>query len=118
MIILLLSMSLHAFFGIAIMMMKEPLGAAWFGLVQPPWLVDLVRDTYTAGGIAWALGEIPTLIVMVVLSIQWARSDDRLARRLDRAADRDGDADLRAYNEQLARLAARDAQHERRSETQ
>jgi putative copper resistance protein D len=117
MIILLLSMSLHAFFGIAIMMMKEPLGAAWFGLVQPPWLADLVRDTYTAGGIAWALGEIPTLIVMVVLSIQWARSDDRLARRLDRAADRDGDADLRAYNEQLARLAARDAQHGRHSET-
>lgn len=115
MIILLLSLALHGFFGIAIMMMSEPLGAAWYGQVQPPWLTDPVADTYTAGGIAWALGELPTMIVMVALSIQWARSDERTARRLDRAADRDDDAELKAYNAQLARLAARDAASQRPS---
>ncbi len=111
-IVLLLSLALHAFFGIALMMMTEPLGQEWYGLIQPPWLTDPAADTYTAGGIAWALAEIPTLIVMVALSIQWARSDERLARRIDRAADRDGDAELRAYNARLARMAQRDAELE------
>lgn len=112
MIILLVSLSLHGFFGIALMMMVEPLAQSWYGLVEPPWLLDPMRDTYTAGGIAWALGELPTLIVMVALSIQWARSDEKTARRLDRAADRDGDAELKAYNARLARLARRDAADE------
>jgi len=109
MIILLLSLALHGFFGVAIMMMSEPLAQSWYGLVQPPWLIDPLQDTYTAGGIAWALGELPTLIVMVALSIQWARSDDRAAKRFDRAADRDGDAELKAYNARLAKLAEREA---------
>jgi cytochrome c oxidase assembly factor CtaG len=107
MIILLVSLALHGFFGIALMMMADPIAVEWFGSVAPPWLTDAARDTYTAGGIAWALGEIPTLIVMVALSVQWARSDERLARRIDRAADRDGDAELRAYNDRLRRLAVR-----------
>ena len=58
--------------------------------------------------LAWAIGEIPTLMIALVLVVQWARSDDREARRHDRAADRDGDADLAAYNSMLAKLAARD----------
>ncbi len=44
---------------------------------------------------------------MVALSVQWARSDERMARRLDRAADRDGDAELHAYNDRLRQLAVR-----------
>ena len=66
-------------------------------------------DTEFGGQIAWGISEIPTLIVLVALSWQWSRSDDKEARRLDRKADRDGDADLVAYNAQLARLAKRDA---------
>ena len=109
MIILLVSLALHGFFGVALMMMVDPIAQGWFGPIAPPWLTDPGYDTYVAGGIAWALGELPTLIVMVALSIQWARSDDRTARRLDRAADRDGDAELRAYNERLHRMAERSA---------
>jgi putative copper resistance protein D len=109
MILLLASLAIHGLFGMIVMMMTEPLGAAWYSQVQPPWLIDPQYDTYVAGGIAWALGELPTLIVLVALSVQWARSDERLQRRLDRAADRDGDADLKAYNARLARLAERDA---------
>jgi hypothetical protein len=40
--------------------------------------------------------------------VQWARSDERTARRLDRAADLDDDADLTAYNAMLSELARRD----------
>ena len=107
MIVLLLSLSLHGFFGVFLMMAAEPLAQSWYGLVTPPWLTDPLQDTYLAGGIAWAFGEIPTIIVMIALAIQWARSDERLARRLDRQADRDDDAELRAYNERLQALQRR-----------
>lgn len=48
------------------------------------------------------------MIVMLALLVQWARSDRRTAKRLDRAADRDDDAELAAYNAMLAQLAGRD----------
>ena len=107
-ILLLVFVSLHAFFAVAIMMSTQPLGAEWFGLVQPPWITDTLQDTVDAGGVAWAIGELPALIVMVVVAVQWARSDEREARRRDRRADRAGDAELDAYNERLAALARRD----------
>ena len=46
---------------------------------------------------------------MLALLIQWQRSDRRTATRLDRAADRDHDADMAAYNAMLAELARRDS---------
>jgi rhodanese-related sulfurtransferase len=36
--------------------------------------------------------------------VQWSRSDARDAKRKDRQADRDGDAELNAYNKHLASL--------------
>ncbi|MGO4756382.1 hypothetical protein AB4212_48600, partial [Streptomyces sp. 2MCAF27] len=64
---------------------------------------------YNAGAIAWATGDIPVLFTTVILAIQWVRSDQREARRIDRRIDR-GDADdpLAAYNAYLAGLHARD----------
>jgi putative copper resistance protein D len=52
---------------------------------------------------------VPLVIVLIALLVQWTRSDRRTAKRLDRAADRDDDADLAAYNAMLAQLAKRDA---------
>jgi putative copper resistance protein D len=49
------------------------------------------------------------VVVMIALLIQWRRSDQRTAKRLDRAADRDDDAELTAYNAMLAELAKRDS---------
>jgi putative copper resistance protein D len=49
------------------------------------------------------------VVVMIALLIQWRRTDQRTARRLDRAADRDDDAELNAYNAMLAELAKRDS---------
>jgi hypothetical protein len=45
---------------------------------------------------------------LIALLIQWRRCDQRTAKRLDRAADRDDDAELNAYNAMLAELAKRD----------
>jgi cytochrome c oxidase assembly factor CtaG/putative copper export protein len=103
------SLPLHAFFGVELMSARRVLGAAYYRSLGLSWHTDLLGDQRLGGGIAWAAGEIPLVIVMIALLVQWARSDERTARRLDRAADRDEDADLAAYNAMLAELARRDA---------
>ena len=107
--LLLATIAIHSFFAIALMQSETALGASWYTIVRPPWLVDLLADSELAGQIAWGLGEIPTLAMIIVVAVGWSRSDAREAKRLDRKADRDGDADLRAYNEQLAALSSRDS---------
>ncbi|MFV0254053.1 MAG: cytochrome c oxidase assembly protein [Beutenbergiaceae bacterium] len=102
------TMAAHAFFGLALMNTTELLAADYYGALGLPWGVDALADQRDAGEIAWGIGEIPAVAIAVVLAIRWSRDDERLARRTDRAADRDGDADLAAYNAMLAGLAAAD----------
>ncbi|HEY3995239.1 MAG TPA: cytochrome c oxidase assembly protein [Mycobacterium sp.] len=99
------SLPLHAFFGVILMGTRKVLGADYYRSLGLSWHTDLLGDQRLGGGIAWAAGELPLVIVMLALLVQWARSDKRTARRLDRAADRDDDADLTAYNAMLAELA-------------
>jgi putative copper resistance protein D len=106
--IVLVGLSLHAFFAIAIMQSSEPIGVDWYIQVQPPWIPSLLADTTAGGSVAWALGEVPTLFLLIIVAVMWSRNDTRLARQLDRSADRDHDADLKAYNEQLRALNDRD----------
>ena len=102
------SLPLHAFFGVVLMGTREVLGAAYYRSLGLPWHTDLLGDQRLGGGIAWAAGELPLVIVMIALLVQWARSDKRTARRVDRAAELDDDADLTAYNAMLAELARRE----------
>jgi putative copper resistance protein D len=106
--IVLVGLSLHAFFAIAIMQASEPIGVDWYIQVQPPWITDLLADTKAGGSIAWALGEVPTLFLLIIVAVMWFRTDTRLARQIDRAADRDGDAELKAYNARLNSLNEQD----------
>jgi putative copper resistance protein D len=107
-------MAMHAFFGIAIMMQEGLMIAEWFGSMGRTWGATPLEDQYTGGGIAWSIGEIPTLILAITVAIQWSRSDDRETKRRDRHADRTGDAELEAYNARLAALAERDAKAQSR----
>ena len=102
------SLPLHAFFGVLLMGTKEVMGADYYRSLGLSWHTDLLGDQRLGGGIAWAAGELPLVIVMLALLVQWARSDDRIARRLDRAADLDDDAELVAYNAMLSELSHRD----------
>lgn len=47
------------------------------------------------------------MLVLIALMYQWYHSEQRAAKRSDRAADRDGDQELAAYNSYLASLRAR-----------
>src|SRR5690625_131689 len=102
------TMAFHAFFGVAIMSSSELFVAGWFGLMGRPWGGTALEDQVVGGGITWAIGELPTVFLAILTVTQWAKSDARAARRYDRAAARDGDAELKAYNEMLAAQAARD----------
>ncbi len=102
------SLPFHAFFGVVLMSTNTVLGESFYKSLQLYWHTDLLGDQRLGGGIAWAAGEVPLVVVMAALLIQWRRSDERTAKRLDRAADRDEDADLAAYNAMLAALAKRD----------
>ena len=68
-------------------------------------LAHLEAPEQLAGMIAWGIGELPTVVLAMMVTWDWLRSDTRDAKRHDRKADRDGDAELAAYNEHLARLA-------------
>ena len=102
------SLPLHAFFGVLLMGTRKVIGGDYYRLLGLSWHTDLLGDQKLGGAIAWAAGELPLVIVMLALLVQWARSDDRTARRLDRAAELDDDADLVAYNAMLAELSRRD----------
>jgi len=99
------SLPLHAFFGVVLMGTKAVLAGDFYKSLQLPWHTDLLADQRLGGGIAWSAGEVPLVLVLIALFVQWRRSDQRTAVRLDRAADRDDDADLAAYNNMLAKLA-------------
>jgi cytochrome c oxidase assembly factor CtaG len=103
--LLLASMPFHAFFGVALLGADTVIGARFFGDLALPWVPDLLRDQSLGGGIAWAAGEVPLLVVIIALLIQWSRHDRVEGERHDRRADRDGDAELTAYNAMLADLA-------------
>ena len=69
------------------------------------WLPETLGDQRAAGAITWGFGEIPALIVLIALVVQWSRSDERESRRRDR---KQTDPELEAYNAYLEALAERD----------
>ncbi|TWH18381.1 putative copper resistance protein D [Prauserella rugosa] len=99
------SMPFHAFFGVTLMNMQTVIGEPFYRGLDLPWVDNLLIDQRTGGGIAWATGEIPVVIVMIALLIQWARADDREARRRDRREDATNDQELAAYNAMLKQLS-------------
>lgn len=110
------SVPFHAFFGVALMSANDVIGGQFYRGLALPWVPDPLRDQQLGGGLAWASGEIPLLLVVIALLVQWSRLDERSARRDDRRADADGGSDLAAYNAMLHRLATGDAPSVVRSE--
>ncbi len=108
-LLLLATMGFHAFFGVAIMGGTGLLAADYFGNLGRTWGPSALLDQQTGGAVAWGIGEVPTLLVAIGVAVMWSRSDARESKRTDRAADRNNDADLTAYNDMFAKLAERDA---------
>jgi putative copper resistance protein D len=103
-VILFVTISFHAFFGVSLTGSEQLLAPDFFAQVNLPWGPPPLADQHRAGEIAWGIGEAPTLVLAVIVAVQWFRRDAVETRRRDRQADRDGDAELKAYNEHLRRL--------------
>ncbi|MFZ9797268.1 MAG: cytochrome c oxidase assembly protein [Candidatus Nanopelagicales bacterium] len=56
-----------------------------------------MTDQQLGGGIAWGFGEIPTIIVLLILVYQWASRDEKQAKRVT-------DKEIDDYNEYLKSL--------------
>jgi cytochrome c oxidase assembly factor CtaG/putative copper export protein len=104
------TMAFHAFFGLGLMAERSLLLADWYGAMGRTWGVDPLADQQEGGAIAWGIGELPTIVLTLIVVWQWSRSDNRERKRLDRASDRTGNKDLSDYNEMLKRLSEADTQ--------
>ncbi|PPF87542.1 cytochrome c oxidase assembly protein [Pseudoclavibacter sp. RFBJ3] len=102
------AMPFHAFFGVILMSMPTIIAENFYRYLDLPW-ADLRASQYMGGGVAWAGGELPLLLVIISLSIQWSRQDAREAKRKDRHFDTGRDDEFEAYNRMLQRLTDRQA---------
>jgi cytochrome c oxidase assembly factor CtaG len=107
-LLLLATMAFHAFFGLALMEGDGLLLSDWYGATGRDWGQSAIDDQRTGGGIAWSIGELPTIAIALIVAVQWSRSDKKESTRLDRKADRTNDAELGEYNAMLEKLAGRD----------
>lgn len=107
-IVLFATIAFHAFFGVAMISGTTLLAPDFFTTIDIPWIDDPLEDQRNGGAVAWAIGELPSLLLALLVATQWFRTDQAEGVRRDRHADRDGDAELVAYNERLARLAEHD----------
>jgi len=113
MIVMIVVMPLHSFFAISLMAMSTVLAEDFYAALQRPYAIDLLADQHLGASIGWASGDVPMLIVMIAMFVQWVGADEREARRVDRAQDRavatgQGTDQLAEYNAYLASLARRD----------
>lgn len=109
-LVLLITMAFHAFFGLSLMQSAALIAPDWWHALGQSDDAALLADQQMGGGITWGAGDIPALLIGLTLIIQWVRSDAKETKRKDRQADRDDDAELKAYNERLAALAKKDAE--------
>jgi len=99
------TLAFHAFFGLSLMSGSGLLLADWYGAMGRTWGVDPLSDQQNGGAIAWGIGELPAAVLTIIVSVQWFKSGEREAKRLDRASDRSGNKDIEDYNAYLERLS-------------
>ena len=107
-------MVFHAFIGVAMTSSTGLMQADWFGNMGRPWGPDALADQQIGGAVMWGIGEFPTVAMAVTVAVLWALDDRKVAERYDRKAERDGDAELAAWNQMYSNLADQEDRHGRR----
>ncbi|SEE14694.1 cytochrome c oxidase assembly protein [Ruania alba] len=100
------AMPFHAFFGVILMSSTEIIAENFYRSLALPW-ADLQSAQYLAGGVAWAGGELPLLIVIIALGVQWSRQDAKDAHHTNRHFDTGRADEFDQYNRMLEQLAHR-----------
>ncbi|MDO4631120.1 MAG: cytochrome c oxidase assembly protein [Corynebacterium sp.] len=106
---LVFSMPVHLYFGVYLMQLSQILAEDFYRSLHLPWEIDLLHDQDVGGGIAWASGSFPLVVVFGALFMQWLKEDRKEAKQYDRHAEETDDADLEAYNQMLAAMNRHDS---------
>lgn len=110
MLLTLVTMAFHALFAVSLLSLGTALARPWYEDLGVRDLKVLLADQRTGASMAWAAGELPTVLLLLGVGVLWSRSSEREARRADRAADRDGgDAERALLDVHLAGSAGRTA---------
>jgi cytochrome c oxidase assembly factor CtaG/putative copper export protein len=100
--VLVASMPFHALFGVILLAADRPVAQTpstlaadggggqvlvtdFYSHLRLPWAVDLLDDQHVAALLAWGMGDVPLLAVVVVLLVQWQRAgtaEDAAAREM------------------------------------
>ena len=68
-------MALHAAFAAWLLSRAAPIAGPFFSSLQLPYVPDLLADQRRGALLAWAIGEVPTLVAVAVLVLRWTRGD-------------------------------------------
>lgn len=100
-----ISMPIHLFMGVYLMQLNVVMAEGFYSSLNLPWNPDLLADQKAGGGIAWAAGSFPLVIVFGVLFYLFWREERDDTREQDRRAEETNDEEWRRYNEMLARYS-------------
>ena len=95
-------MPIHLFMGVYLMQLNVVMAESFYQSLELPWNPDLLADQKVGGGIGWASGSFPLVIVFGVLFRQWLVEDRAESREVGRIAEATDDEEWRRYNEMLA----------------
>jgi cytochrome c oxidase assembly factor CtaG/putative copper export protein len=109
--------AMHAFFSVALMQSTTVIAPSYFASLNRPYLINLLSDQHVGGGISWGMGELPIILVVGALIMQWVRDDERESRRFDRRVARAEaagrvDDEVESYNAYLAALEEQARKHD------
>jgi putative copper resistance protein D len=79
---------MHVLLGIPVMMGSDIFAESYYLGLARDWGPTLLSDQQTGGGLLWIFGDVVTVAFLGGIYLQWLRSDDREARRVDRQLDR------------------------------
>ncbi|WP_225976623.1 MULTISPECIES: cytochrome c oxidase assembly protein [Corynebacterium] len=99
------SLPFHMYFAVYLMQTQQVMGEEFYSTLGLPWEVDLLWDQTVGGGIAWASGAFPLVIVYIVVLRKWLTADRRESRAYDTQADATDDEQLEAYNQWLQQVS-------------
>ena len=87
-LLVLLTVPVHAVLGLALLTAKDPIGApARRSSTARRGPARSLGDQRTGAGIMWIAGELFGLVVAAIVVAQWMRHAEREARRMDRQLD-------------------------------
>lgn len=65
-----------------------------------------MADQAVAGGLAWAYGELPSVLMLLYILVRWQRDEARGWVKAEKKLATEGTPDLDAYNDYLIQLSA------------